>query len=586
MSLRIWLPLTEDLHNQGASDISFTGTNNTIDPNGKIGACTYLSTSAIIRSDQFTPTNIEASICGWIKMTSTDNGCLFGLSAGGATFLLYQLNATSFRLYGQGNYGSKVAHEIDTLEWHHYTLTYDGVHIKLYIDGNYKNQRALEFDLTTTPCYFMIGARDNGSGGYAAHAPAAYYNDIRYYDHCLSPEEVREIANGLVLHYKLDQLMTPNLLLTDPILTIIETGTDNSVYSSEILLNPIIKELGVLQEGTPITVEYDYTVNNLSSETQSTVTLYTQLNRSRLTPAITQTSMRTSSSGHIIETFKVNAAQANYTDTFRIRWRMYHCTTDDSITISNARFYIGTEEEKVVDSSGYGNDTTVENDAIIVSDGGKYNRVLQCDSTHYLTITNNMIIENNAPYAISCWFKSNDRNTSLQIYINGSTYTIRDQSINISGKTTDGRHLASMSTWGGSYHTCDNQWHLCYSSFQNATLEAALDNKIHPAVLNNEENPLVSNYTNIQIGKNFNGQISDLRIYATPLLDSEIKKLYNINMGMDNKNQIHTYEFNELAPPSLSRTGILGGLLNEIDECSHISLQNNTNWLVNGATER
>ncbi len=66
--------------------------------------------------------------------------------------------------------------------------------------------------------------------------------------------------------------------------------------------------------------------------------------------------------------------------------------------------------------------------------------------------------------------------------------------------------------------------------------------------------------------------ISDIRFYATPLLDSEIKKLYNINMGMDNKNQIHTYEFNEFAPPSLSKTGILGGLLNEIDECSHISL--------------
>lgn len=592
MSLRIWLPLTDDLRNQGASSIATTGTNVTKNTAGKIGSCySFNGSSSYITLDStpFSNATEAFSFTCWAKFNSTASCCLFSnrVAADSNGITLFINNSGKIRFDIGGDRRSKT-YSFSTGTWYHIAFTYQkGDTKKIYVDGAEIDSSSTTTSMTganVTKCF--IGASQNSSTTVNANYLNGYLNDVRIYDHCLSPEEVREIANGLVLHYKLDQLMTPNLLLTDPILTIIETGTDNSVYSSEILLNPIIKELGVLQEGTPITVEYDYTVNNLSSETQSTVTLYTQLNRSRLTPAITQTSMRTSSSGHIIETFKVNAAQANYTDTFRIRWRMYHCTTDDSITISNTRFYIGTEEEKVVDSSGYGNDTTVENGAIIVSDGGKYNRVLQCDSTHYLTIINNMIVENNAPYAISCWFKSNDRNTSLQIQINGSTYTINDQSINISGKTTDGRHLASMSTWGGSYHTCDNQWHLCYSSFQNATLEAALDNKIHPAVLNNEENPLVSNYTNIQIGKNFNGQISDVRIYATPLLDSEIKKLYNINMGMDNKNQIHTYEFNEFAPPSLSRTGILGGLLNEVDECSHISLQNNTNWLINGAIER
>jgi hypothetical protein len=43
-------------------------------------------------------------------------------------------------------------------------------------------------------------------------------NDVRLYDHCLSKREINDIANGLLLHYKLD---TP----------VINTKTVNDVSS-------------------------------------------------------------------------------------------------------------------------------------------------------------------------------------------------------------------------------------------------------------------------------------------------------------------------------------------------------------------
>ncbi len=212
MSLQIWLPLNGNLENQGLTNIEATNVGATSNANGKIGSCYYFNgTSSRIGFPEIT-INYPISICAWIKgETIMASGTEYILSYNTPT------GGTSGHAIGFGTYTGKLSiwhggtvHSYGTALtnniWYHVTAVVTESLYRLYLDGNLVLSGSGTQTAVNSKC-ITIGARSNNSGG--GIAGAAYFfkgfmNDVRIYDHALSEKEVKELAKGLFLHYKLD----------------------------------------------------------------------------------------------------------------------------------------------------------------------------------------------------------------------------------------------------------------------------------------------------------------------------------------------------------------------------------------------
>lgn len=204
MSLLIWLPLIEDTKNYGAGpNLSFSGSPTFID-GGKISkkclnGANYIVDESTTIPQLLTTTN-NYSMCAWIKTTATGHwNWSIGDGAGTTRGLWCDSNgAPHFAYSGSGAYSGSVVYADG--QWHHICFTVKESNSRVYVDGvdcggasNVKTDAVYGNRITLFQNYCSI-------------------NDFRLYDHCLSAAEVHEIAQGLILHYKLNDPQ-PNLAL-------------------------------------------------------------------------------------------------------------------------------------------------------------------------------------------------------------------------------------------------------------------------------------------------------------------------------------------------------------------------------------
>lgn len=85
-------------------------------------------------------------------------------------------------------------------EWVHLAVVFGNRQLKIYVNGELKTNYPTTFDISFNDITALgVGAASNGSEKYTG-----YLNDVRIYDHALSPMEVKQISQGLILHYLLN----------------------------------------------------------------------------------------------------------------------------------------------------------------------------------------------------------------------------------------------------------------------------------------------------------------------------------------------------------------------------------------------
>ena len=237
MSLRIWLPMTKDLRNQGLSDVTVTNNGATFDSAGKLGGCysfdgndDFISLDGSILYDIIKGGESPFSIAMWIYRADSTRAILFGdYSLSGSIGFNIELNANhSMRFYWNGTPDTSGSHTLATLNaWTHLTITYDGTKICFYTNGTLTDTYAVTLTTKTKTSGMYYLGRDSRTGSTALNGKM---NDFRLYDHALSPMEVKELSKGLILHFPLSNngVGGENLIITNSMAPLSGTSGWNS----------------------------------------------------------------------------------------------------------------------------------------------------------------------------------------------------------------------------------------------------------------------------------------------------------------------------------------------------------------------
>lgn len=577
MSLQVWLPLNGNLNNNGVADVTITNNGATVNADGKIGSCYYFNGSSQIKITlPSTMTTIKnTSVCAFVKSTSSVLA-LGGISQDQSnTTACMTLYTSGWQFTGSSAYkyvsGGTIA---NTSVWHHVCCVMTDTDITTYLDGvqiknvTIANAGVTNFDLTSSH-FIEIGQDSPGTD----EKLTGYVNDFRIYDHALSAKEVKEISKGLILHMPLDNngAGAPNLLTNSADLTqwskesgiTVAWDTDKDLYKvtysgSNSARYGIYQDL-TIEANTTYTVScilegasggvafgfYDSSVG-WPSNVITVTTGDGKISRSyTLTSSANSTKARfylfTNGGSSKEVWFKLPKLEMNSKAT---PW----CpNTADALYSS-----LGFNSSTVYDTSGYCNNGTISSTKpTIAPDSPRYSSSTLFANNIYVSIPLPSVTGFANSYTFSWWGKCNpDTGYSNRMYwgfSNGNRLNLYGGSDIYYWNTGDSYNnpFTDASIAGQS----DGTWHHFAVTGDGTTNKLYIDGTFKANAITHRSitgTTIILNGWDTSNSYDFNGQLSDYRLYTTCLSADDIAELYKVPISIDNTGKVHAIEINEV----------------------------------------
>lgn len=613
MSLVVWLPLNGNINNQGLSGATFNYVNNngalSVNDSGKIGKCYERTASAkadTLRSSTTFTFGEDISMCCWGYVSGTIGDTANGLVTNhshadntGVGITVKQVSTSDYRIScntGVGNDRTYCTYYGTTNiknAWHHLCLTYSKIkkQLKLWVDGkveytlsNYVNASKPDyidiFNWSTT--YYTSGD----------FRPTCKLNDVRVYDHCLSPKEVKEIAKGLVCNYKLAGPGQTNLIKGN-----FSCTSTNKEYKSSGSVTCTLSASDILaNKGKTLVLSYD--VYSLGAATANTagnwqasrfgihgIINYTKTGASSATqdyPLANLLSCGKNGKVYTTWTIPTDIETVNSTLGFAIQTNgrdgyAYPASSNTSTWyIKNVKLEwgntytpwvpnpvdasytsLGYADTTEYDCSGFCNNGIKKGTISWNGDTARYSSCYKLIGGNTGITTPNFAFELMPQGTVSLWINRHSTDSTWRNYLffaNDFNWTGNTMDFIIYGSTGTQAIVMDCCSNTFSFTPDLNKWYL-YTltwNFNTKTAKFYINGELKQTLINNRIGvEYAEKHNSHYVGANdstvTNFSISDFRLYTTALSDTDIKELYNTPVSLtDTSSLLIQGEFKEV----------------------------------------
>lgn len=551
MGLRVWLPLNGSLENQGLSNVTFTNNGAATNANGKIGGCYSFNGSSNYLKATYNFYSSQYTVSAWVYTTSTSatQNIVCDRTSVGSGFAIFLIGGKLRIDSGGNNLQWTTNYTFPANTWFHLTIIYDGTDTSYYINGVFQEKKAHTISSSYWGNTTSVGS-SQANGTNWGNFLNGRLNDVRIYDHALSVKEVREVARGLMVHYKLDS--TDIEAATNYL-----TAAQSCAASTQLTYGEWVASL------SPATCTCGNYVITYSAYIRNTSSVRSAV---RCSPIKVGSGYDTFVGNYLAPGEEGwSSITCDLTDTTKYTGQVYCYFANGSggsvpeekyIWVKHVQIERNNHRTKwtlggttraasmrITDLSGFKYHGSTMNSLQSLSDTPRYSRSISFPGTSYIKRTS----PSAQAMTISLWAKWNSIPSGQSvIYVDYKSKT--GLGLMSTGILCSSSGLQSY-TFSKSNIVANTWYHfviVCPNGSSNAARNLYI-NGIKQTATSNQSNWSYA-IDELQLGKRsttsdgFNGKLSDFRIYATALSDADILDLYNESAAIDRNGNYYSRE--------------------------------------------